>query len=321
MTHLIFAESSWFVTSAMFDIHYEIPSLIVVAAASLLPDADYPKSYTGRMLGSLSHELNRFFGHRTFLHSWLAWFLVTLTLGAPLWWFFERPAPAVAVLVGYGSHILADMMTVGGVLFFWPSRAIAVFPGRDEYRVVSGGTSERVFVGFAIAFALLFYPVSRVGFDGLIYRMGGADTPYATIAEVTDGDTLIVDTQGQTTPIRLIGVDTPETVAPDEPVGCFGPEASDYSKKTLTPGRVVRLEVPRIGDSEDAYGRTLAYVYTDDDGDGTYDHPFNEDLLRLGLARPTTFAHTYSRRYENIADAARDEDVGLWAKCPEDVGP
>ncbi len=65
----------------------------------------------------------------------------------------------MAVFVGYANHILADTTTVGGVQFFWPSRVIAVFPGRDEYRVVSGAISERVFVAVALIFALLFYPV------------------------------------------------------------------------------------------------------------------------------------------------------------------
>ena len=69
--------------------------------------------------------------------------------------------------MGYGSHLFADMMTLGGVRLFWPSRVIAVFPGRDDYRVRTGGNSERVFVAFALVFALLLYPVSRVGFEGL----------------------------------------------------------------------------------------------------------------------------------------------------------
>lgn len=314
VTHLIFAESCWFITSAVFDIQYEIPSLIAVAAASVLPDADYPKSWTGRMLGSVSEDLNRSFGHRTFLHSWLAWLLVSALLGPPLWWFFERPAPVIAVVVGYGLHILADMMTVGGVLFFWPSRAIAVFPGRDEYRVLSGGTSERVFVGFAIAFAILFFPVSRVGFDGLLYRLGGAEEPYGTVVAATDGDTIDVETQGRTTPVRLIGVDTPETVAPDQPIGCYGPEASEYTERVLS-DQIVKLQIPRIGDSQDAYDRTLAYVYIDQDGDGHYEHLFNEDLLRFGLARTTSFAHTYSRRFQTLEERARDDDVGLWGTC------
>jgi inner membrane protein len=46
-----------------------------------------------------------------------------------------------------------------------------------------------VFVTFALGFALLFYPVSRVGFDGLIYRMGGDDQLYGKVTQVTDGDT------------------------------------------------------------------------------------------------------------------------------------
>ena len=56
-------------TSAVFDIQYEITLVLVVAATSILPDADYPKSWTGRMLGSVSEDLHRFFGHRSFLHS------------------------------------------------------------------------------------------------------------------------------------------------------------------------------------------------------------------------------------------------------------
>lgn len=316
VTHLIFAESCWFMTAAVFDIRYEIPSVMLVAATSVLPDADYPKSWTGRMLGQLSEYLHRSFGHRTFLHSWLALILVGVLLGAPLWYLSGRPAPLIAVIVGYGSHILADMMTVGGVLFFWPSRAIAVFPGRDEYRVVSGGNSERVFVGFAVAFALLFFPVSRVGFDGLLYRLGGAEAPYGTVVTVTDGDTIEVDTQGRTTPIRLIGVEAPETVAPDQPIGCYGPEASEYAEHVLA-DRIVRLEIPRLGDAEDAYGRTLAYVYLDTDGDGSYEHLFNQDLLQLGLARTSTFPHTYSRRFSELEDQARAGNVGLWGACPD----
>ena len=52
-------------------------------------------------------------------------------------------------------------------------------------------------------------------------------------------------------------------------------------------GCVVKLEVPRIGDCENAYGRTLAYVWIDGDGDGSFEH-----LFRLGYARTTSFAHT-----------------------------
>jgi endonuclease YncB( thermonuclease family) len=313
-THLIFAECCWFATSAVLDVHYELSSVLLAAAASVLPDVDHPKSPFGHRLGSLSENLDRFFGHRSFMHSLLALILVTVLLGLPLWLVSGSPLLATAVFVGYGSHLFADMMTLGGVQLFWPSRARAVFPGRDEYRVAPGSGSERVFVTVALVLALLFYPVSKAGFDGLIYRMGGADRVYGKVTRVTDGDTVSVEVYGQIQPVRLIGVDTPETVAPDQPVGCYGKKASAYTKKTLTQ-KLVRLEIPRIGDSEDAYGRTLAYVYLDTDRDGVYEHLFNRDLLTLGLARTTTFSHAYRREFERLRQEAEERKAGLWGSC------
>jgi endonuclease YncB( thermonuclease family) len=313
-THLVFAECCWFATSAVLDVHYGTSAVLTAAATSILPDADFPKSWLGYQLGSVSEDLHRLFGHRSFLHSLLALALATCLLGSPLCWAVGGSSPMLAVFVGYGSHLFADMMTLGGVQLFWPSRLIAVFPGRDEYRVVSGGNSERVFVALALVFALLFYPVSRVGFDGLIYRLGGSDELYGEVTKVTDGDTITVETQGRSTPVRLIGVDTPETVAPDQPIGCFGKRASDYTKRILE-NRLVRLEIPRVGESEDAYGRTLAYVYLDTNNDGSFEHPFNEDLLELGLARTTSFSHEHRREFERLRQEAEERGAGLWSVC------
>jgi endonuclease YncB( thermonuclease family) len=315
-THLLFSECCWFIASAVLDVHYETPAVLLVATTSVLPDADYPKSWIGHQLGSISEDLNRLFGHRSFLHSLVALILFTATLGLPLWWATDSFLLTTALFIGYGSHLLADTMTLGGVQLFWPSRLIAVFPGRDEYRVISGSNSERVFVATVFVLALLFYPVSRVGFDGLIYQMGGADQVYGKVQKVTDGDTVSVEVYGQTQPVRLIGVDTPETVAPGQPIGCYGKQASAYTKKTLTK-KLVRLEIPRIGDSEDAYGRTLAYVYLDTDKDGAYEHLFNEDLVELGLARTTTFSHAYRREFERVREEAEDRGAGLWNACPD----
>jgi len=314
VTHLIFAECCWFATSAVFDVHYETPAVLAAAASSVLPDADHPKSWLGHQLGGVSEDLNRLFGHRGFLHSLLALMLVTLALGLPMWWITGRVSPLIAVFVGYGSHLFADMMTLSGVQLFWPSRAISVFPGRDDYRVRTGGNSERVFVAFALVFALLFYPVSRVGFEGLIYRLGGDDQLYGRVAQVTDGDTITVEIGERSTPVRLIGVDTPETFAPDQPIGCFGQRASDHTRRILA-GRVVRLEIPRVGDSEDAYGRTLAHVYVDTNRDGSYEHLYNEDLITLGLARTTTFSHAHRREFERLRDEAEERGAGLWGAC------
>jgi endonuclease YncB( thermonuclease family) len=314
-THLVFGECCWFATSAVFDVRYGASAVLTVAVASILPDADYPRSWLGYHPGGVFEDLDRLFDHRGFLHSLLALLLITPVLGLLLWWITGNAALAVAILVGYGSHLVADAVTVEGVQLFWPSRAIAVFPGRHDYRVVRGSGSERVFVAGVLLLALLFYPVSKVGFDGLIYRLGGADQVYGKVTKVTDGDTISVEVYGRVQPVRLIGVDTPETVAPDQPVGCFGREAVAYTEKVLT-GRLVRLEMPRVGDSEDAYGRTLAYVYLNTDKDGSYEHLFNEDLIELGLARTTTFSHTYRREFEHLREDAEARGVGLWGACP-----
>ena len=287
-----------------------------MAAASLLPDAEDPGSWLGYELGSVSKELNSLFGHRSFLqfaglaarHHGCEFALMvdraTRHPGGHLRWL--RFAPP-------GRHDDRRRSQT-----FWPSRAIAVFPGRDDYRIVADSGSERVFVIVVLVLALLFYPVSRMGFDGLTYRLGGADQVYGKVTKVTDGDTVSVEVYDQIQPVRLIGVDTPETVAPGQPIGCFGREAGAYTKEVLT-GRLVRLEIPRIGDSEDDYGRTLAYVYLDANGDGSYDRLFNRDLIERGLARTTTFSHTYQREFERLREDVEARGVGLWIACPDNL--
>ena len=78
------------------------------------------------------------------------------------------------------------------------------------------------------------------------------------VTRVVDGDTIQVDYRGTTADVRLIGVDTPETVHPSEPVGCFGPVVSRFTTATLT-RETVRLEFDV--ERRDHYGRLLAYVW------------------------------------------------------------
>jgi micrococcal nuclease len=127
------------------------------------------------------------------------------------------------------------------------------------------------------------------------------------VRKVVDGDTLEV-TGGER--VRLIGVDTPETVAQDRPVGCFGKEASGFTASVVPPGTAVRL----VGDAEqrDRYGRLLAYVYRQ--ADGLF---VNAELLRRGFAQlltiPPNIAHT--DEFTALARQAREGSQGLWAAC------
>jgi endonuclease YncB( thermonuclease family) len=83
--------------------------------------------------------------------------------------------------------------------------------------------------------------------------------PSATIARVIDGDTVDVTRDGQTLRVRLIGIDTPETVDPRKPVECFGREASARAHELLD-GQVVLLEDDLSQGDVDRYGRALCYL-------------------------------------------------------------
>lgn len=127
------------------------------------------------------------------------------------------------------------------------------------------------------------------------------------VIEVVDGDTIRIDVGGRRETVRLLGVDTPETVHPRRPVGCFGPEAAGFTRSRLL-GRTVRLSFDRV--RRDAYGRLLAFV----EADG---RRFNDDLLAGGYARllviPPNGAHSRTM-LERELDARRNAR-GLWGEC------
>lgn len=96
---------------------------------------------------------------------------------------------------------------------------------------------------------------------------GGAGLA-ATITRVVDGDTIVVRfADGQEETIRLLDVDTPETVKPNAPVECFGPEASAYMQQRLCGaaegGRCSGIKVQVEPAERDRFGRLLAYVWVD----------------------------------------------------------
>lgn len=133
----------------------------------------------------------------------------------------------------------------------------------------------------------------------------------AVVVEVVDGDTLEVVLDGRRDSVRLLGVDTPETVHPDRPVECHGPEASVFTRAALL-GRRVRLEFD--AERRDVYGRLLAFVTVDG-------RRFNDELLRLGHGRllviPPNGRH--GRALLEAELEARRARRGLWGECEGSV--
>ena len=139
-------------------------------------------------------------------------------------------------------------------------------------------------------------------------RSGGASgAPAVRVTAVIDGDTLDVSWGGRAERVRLLGVDTPETVDPHRPVGCYGPEAAAFTHRRLQ-GRTVRLRFDR--QRRDRFGRLLAYVEVDGGR-------FNDELLAGGYARLLVIAPNgrHGRAMLDQELKARAAGRGLWGAC------
>lgn len=136
----------------------------------------------------------------------------------------------------------------------------------------------------------------------------------ARVERVVDGDTFVARVGGDRLRVRLLGVDTPESVKPDSPVECYGPEASHRTAQLLPRGSAVTLETDPGGDRRDDFGRLLAYVTPA--GART---TLNEELLREGYAdlfvyhRDAPFARV--RAFRAARNDARSAGRGLWGAC------
>jgi micrococcal nuclease len=142
---------------------------------------------------------------------------------------------------------------------------------------------------------------------------GGGSGLAATVDHVVDGDTVDLRIAGQPERARLLGIDTPETVKPNAPVDCFGPEASARTKALLPAGTTVVVQRDR--EARDRYGRLLVYLWR------RSDRLFvNGSLVSDGFARTLSIAPNTSHQADLAAraSAARAAGAGLWATCPPD---
>jgi len=155
----------------------------------------------------------------------------------------------------------------------------------------------------------------------------GAKCAVGHVTQVTDGDTFkaevtwhhsdyncrIVD--GDVYTIRLIGVDTPETVHPRKPVECYGPEASAFTKSLLHGRHVCLLrDISCTG----AYGRLLAYVWVDTDPNQPGCETFlDAELVKQGYARVKTYPPdtAFEGLFKTLECEAYQAGRGLWGAC------
>ncbi len=142
----------------------------------------------------------------------------------------------------------------------------------------------------------------------------------AALIRVVDGDTLVVDAGDGEEKIRLIGVDTPESVNPDESKNTdFGDKASEYTKSILAGVKTVYLQYDIS--KEDSYGRTLAYVWLDAVGDvssarNVSNYMLNGMLVADGYAIDAMYRPNieYADAFAVLREEAQSDKRGLWSE-------
>jgi micrococcal nuclease len=132
------------------------------------------------------------------------------------------------------------------------------------------------------------------------------------VVRVVDGDTLLVRRQdadpqaARERRLRLLGIDCPESVKPDQPIEPWGPEASQFTQRFVA-GRDVHLQFDKR--RIDRYGRYLGYVFVEE-------KMLNEELVRAGLARVSIYpgdSEAMARRLRAAAQDARENGRGIWS--------
>jgi micrococcal nuclease len=133
----------------------------------------------------------------------------------------------------------------------------------------------------------------------------------AVLVRVIDGDTVLVEMNGRDQRVRLVGMNTPESVAENRPVECFGKEAAKRANELLSEGETVYLEIDETQDSKDQYGRLLRYLWF---ADGRL---YNMQMIAEGFSYEYTYDRGSPPKYQAEfraaqADAAANK-IGLWS--------
>jgi inner membrane protein len=138
-SHIIVALAAWFISAPSLHVmSFEPVSLGFVVVGAVLPDVDHPKSWVGRRTRPLSTFLASVLGHRGITHSAIAIF----ALASWLFYVGHYRAWVCGLVVGYLSHLAADMFTPRGLRLAWPLRRIYSLPlyrtgSQGEYTIVN----------------------------------------------------------------------------------------------------------------------------------------------------------------------------------------
>ncbi|MBQ6920113.1 MAG: thermonuclease family protein [Synergistaceae bacterium] len=146
---------------------------------------------------------------------------------------------------------------------------------------------------------------------------GSQDFVSGVVVRAVDGDTAVIKVDGQERRVRLLGVDTPETVHPNKPVQFYGKEASRFTKDSLN-GRRVWLEYD--ANPQDRYQRHLAYVWLENpktiNEASIRESMFNARLLLGGYAKVMIIKPNkrYEAEFRKFEAEAKNSKRGVWSQ-------
>ncbi len=132
------------------------------------------------------------------------------------------------------------------------------------------------------------------------------------VLKIVDGDTIQVDVRGKKEVVRLLGIDTPESVDPRKPVQCFAKEATNKMKSFVS-GKSVILVDDKTQGNRDKYNRLLRYVYLPDSV-RTF---VNGEMVKQGYAFSyKEYPTKMLAKFNSFEKYAREHNLGLWGSCP-----
>lgn len=148
------------------------------------------------------------------------------------------------------------------------------------------------------------------GADGASSASSAASGDLLQVAGITDGDTIKVWVNGKREPVRLLGVDTPESKKPNTAVACYAKEATS-KMQSLVQSKQVRLVADPTQADRDHYNRLVRYVVLPDGSD------VSQLMIAGGFGREYTYAAPYAKQgaFRVAQSQAQAAKRGLWGAC------
>lgn len=126
-------------------------------------------------------------------------------------------------------------------------------------------------------------------------------------SDCVDGDTIKVLLEGKKYTIRMLAIDTPESVHPTKGVEYYGKEASEYTCNTIKNAKKIEIEYDENSDKTDKYDRLLVWVFVDG-------KLLQQELISNGYAKLAYLYgdYKYTSILEDTQELASTKNIGIW---------